>query len=788
MLRALDKKLVRDLLQMKGQVLAIALVMACGVAMFIMSMSSQVSLERSMEVYYEGYRFGEVFAQLKRAPAAVRQRIGDIPGVGQVQTRIVRPVTLDVAGFDEPVTGRLISVAGERPADLNLLHLRMGRWLDPAHPEEALVSEAFAQAHGLKPGDSVRGIINGKLERLRIVGLVLSPEFIYTIRPGDLVPDEKRYGVLFVSHRLMEAAFDMEGAFNDVSLTLEHGASEPEVIDALDGLLGPYGSIGAYGRDDHPSHEFVANEIVQLRTMAMTAPVIFLVVTAFLMNVVISRLVTTQREQIATLKALGYTRLTLAIHYLKFVAVVVVLGSIVGAAAGIRLGQAMTALYTQFFAFPVYGFLLSYPSLLLGIGASAAAAVAGTAAAVWRATRLPPAESMRPQAPAAYRPALLERLGLQKLFTPPWRMVLRQLERQPMRAVMSCVGMAMAVSILIFGAFMEDAVDFVIEHQFETVQRQDVTVGFLEATEGQILYDLAHLPGVTQVEPFRVLPVRLRAGPRSRRMAVTALPPESPLYRLVDEKGDPFSLPEEGIVLGDKAADVLEVGPGDVVSLEVLESERPSVDVQVTGIIREYTGITAYMRLDAANRLMKRGELVSGAFVAADAGDIRALYTELKNAPQVASVNVKSATVQSFRQTLAENMLMMRTFNIIFACIITFGVVYNSARIALSERSRELATLRVIGYSRREISQILLGELALLVIVAIPLGLVLGRLMVGWSAAAFETELFRIPVVVDPSTYGAAACVALVAAALSGLTVRRRLDKLDLIGVLKTRE
>lgn len=786
--RALDRKLLRDLLKMKEQVLAIALVMASGVAMFVMSMSAQISLERSMQGYYEGYRFGEVFAQFKRAPAAVRARIAEIPGVGQVQTRIVRPVTLDIADFDEPVTGRLISVAGERPTDLNLVHLRQGRWLDPGRTEEALVSETFALAHGLAPGDPVHAIINGKLERLRIVGLVISPEFIYTIRPGELVPDEKRYGVLWASHRLMEAAFDMEGAFNDVSLTLEHGASEQTVIDRLDELLAPYGSLGAYGRQDHPSHEFVANEIVQLRSMAMTAPMIFLIVTGFLMNVVISRLVATQREQIATLKAVGYHKRSLALHYLKLIGVIVAIGSILGVAAGVRLGRAMTNLYTQFFHFPVYDFHLSYPSLLLGVGLSAAAAVAGTGVAVWRATRLPPAEAMRPLAPSAYRPSLLERLGLSNLLSPSARMVLRQLERQPVRALMSVIGMAMAVSITIFGAFMEDSVNYIITHQFETIQRQDLTVAFLEPADPTAILDIGHLPGVVQVEPFRVLPARLRSGPRSRRLGITALPAEPNLYRLVDDQGRRVTLPPEGVLLGDKVASLLEVSPGDFVTLEVLEAERPVADVVVSGIIREYTGITAYMRLETANRLMRRDGWVSGAFVAADTGDIQRLYSELKQAPQVGSVSVKSATVRGFRETMAENMLMMRTFNILFACIITFGVVYNSARIAVSERGRDLATLRVIGYTRREVSQILLGELAVLVAVAIPLGLVFGRLLSGWSTAAFETELFRIPLVIEPSTYGFAAVVTLVAAVLSGLAVRRRLDRLDLVGVLKTRD
>lgn len=788
MLSALDRKLFRDLAHMKAQVVAIAMVMACGVAILVTTLSALRSLRQTMEGYYEGYRFAEVFASLTRAPATLRPRIAEIPGVAQVQTRIVRSVILDVEDFPEPVIGRLISVPGERPADLNLLYLRGGRWLDPDRQDEALVSETFANAHNLKPGDSIEAIINGKLERLRLVGTVLSPEFVWTIRPGDIVPDDKRYGVLWVGERMLEAAFDMDGAFNDVTLTLEHGASEQDVIARLDDLLEPYGSAGSYAREDHPSHEFVANEIAQLRAQSFVAPTIFLSVAAFLLNVVISRLIATQREQIATLKAVGYGKAAIGLHYLKFVLVISLLGATIGLCFGALLGRLVTGLYARFFHFPSFSFVIDMGAGVTAIGLSSLAGMVGAAGAVWGATRLAPAEAMRPQAPAAYRPTVIERIGAQRLLTPVGRMILRQLERRPMRALLSCVGIALAVGIMIVGAFVQDAVNYVMDHQFQTVQRQDLMVGFAEATEGDVLADLAHLPGVTHVEPFRSLPVRIHSGPISRRLGIMALQPDATLFALLDAEGQPVELAPEGIVISDMLAKHLHVRPGDMVRIEILEAERPTTDVLVSGIVREFTGTSAYMRLDAANRLMKRGEVVSGAFISADPERVATLYDKLKRVPQVASVSIKLAALQSFRDTIAQNLIFMRTLNVTFACIIAFGVIYNSARIALSERSRELATMRVIGFTRAEISFILLGELATLVAIAIPLGLVVGHWLARLATIVFETDMFRVPFIIEPSTYGFAAVVAMIAATVSGLAVRRRLDKLDLVGVLKTWE
>lgn len=788
MLAALDRKLARDLLHMKGQVLAIALVMACGIATFVMSMSALQSLEQTLDAYYEQYRFAQVFASLKRAPNTVRARLEAIPGVARVDTRIERPVTLDIVGFSEPIAGRLISVDDDQPRSLNTLYLRRGRWLDPLHLNEALISDRFAEAHGLQPGDSITAIINGRLDRLLIVGMVLSPEFVYSIREGELLPDEKRFGVLWMNERQLRAAFNMDGAFNAVAATLEHGANENDVISQLDRILEPYGSIGAYGRDDHPSHKFVANEMRELRSMAVVAPSIFLTVAAFLLNIVISRLISTQREQIAMLKAIGYSRSAIARHYLMLVAVIGVIGAVLGVVSGAWLGQNLTELYTRFFQFPVFGFTLNWKAVALAMGGSIAAAVLGAVMAVARAVTLPAAEAMRPERPPVYRRTIFERLGLSHLITPAESMVVRHLERQPVRSALSCAGMALAVAVLVIGSYVKDAIEYVMAHQFELSQRQHLMIGFAEPTQGDVMQDVGHLPGVRYVEPFRSLPVRLRAEHRSRRVGVLAMRSNPELYQLFDEANTPVFIPECGIVLSKKLAEILHVRTGDHVIMEVLESERPVLTVTVSRTVPEYTGVSAYMHIDEVNRLMRQDRVASGACVAAERAAIPSLYSALKETPHVATVSVKAATLESFRNTIADNLMLMRTFNVIFACVIAFGVIYNSARIALSERGRELATLRVVGFTRGEVASILLGELAIIVLCAIPIGLVLGYTLAAWTTTAFDTELFRIPLVIHPSTYGFAALVAICAALVSGLTVQRRLNRLDLIVVLKTRE
>ncbi len=786
-LTAINRKLVRDLLGIKGQALAIALVMASGIATFILSAATLESLEKTMTTYYDRHRFAHVFAGLKRAPHSLRERIAEIPGVAAAATRVVVDVNLDVEGLAEPGLGRLISVPESHEPSINGLYLRAGRSIEPGRRGEALVGEAFAKAHGLQPGDTVRAIINGRRDTLRIVGVALSPEYVYQIRPGDILPDDKRFGVFWMSERELAPAFDMEGAFNDVSLLLMPGASEAEVIRQLDDLTAPYGGLGAYGRSDHPSHQFVSNEIRELRGMTVIAPTIFLLVAAFLLNVVLTRLIATQREQIAALKAFGYSNLEVGWHYTQMVLAIALVGAALGTILGAWMGRGLAEMYTRFFQFPILAFSLPLRIIVSAIGISFAAGLLGTLSAVRQAVRLPPAEAMRPEPPANFRPTIVERLGLQRLVSPASRTILRELERRPIKAGISIFGIAMAAAVLVVGSFMKDAIDSILELQFQRAQRQTVTVTLNEPSHGRALREMRHLPGVLAAEPFRALPVRLRHEHRSRRVGVTALSDDAQLVRIIDLNERVIEPTGDGLYLSAKLGELLGVKPGESITMEVLEGQRPVVEIPVSGFIDDFTGLSAYMRLDAARRLMREEDRLSGAYLAADAAQIDRLYRELKEMPAVAGVAIRTATIESFNAIIAENLLRIRLSNIIFATIIAFGVVYNSARISLAERSRELATLRVIGFTRGEASAILLGELAVLTLLAVPLGLALGYTLSALVIASVDSELFRIPLIVKPSTYGFAAVVVILASVVSGLIVRRRIDHLDLIEVLKTR-
>ena len=787
-MRALDHKLWRDLWNLKGQAAAISLVIACGIAIYIMFLSTLDSLELSRASFYDNYRFAQVFASLKRAPESLRSRILEIPGVINADTRVVANVNLDIKGFDEPVTGKLVSIPDQGDPPLNRLYLRNGRLPQQGHEDEVVVSEVFADAHNFKPGDTLVAILNGRRKALTIVGSAISPEFIYQLRPGSAWPDYKRYGVLWMGHSGAAAAFDMEGAFNDVTLSLGSDARLDDVIDRLDELLRPYGGFGAYGRKDQLSNNYLDEEFKSLQKSAAMFPVIFLGIAVFLLNVVINRLVATQREQVAALKAFGYTNLAIGVHFIKLVMMIVGIGSLAGVALGIQLAHGMSNMYMTFFRFPYLLFDLEPAVIVVSVLSTVAAALAGTFFAVRSGARLQPAEAMRPAPPASYHQTWLERSGIGRWLSQPNRMILRHIERRPFKSLLTIIGIAFACGINMTGQFQEDTVNYMMDLHYGLSQRQDLSVTFTDPTSQRALYNLQQMEGVEHVEGFRLVPVKLQHGHRSHRTGIFGIRSGGDLRRLVDTDLNPVTLPQAGIVMTDFLGQKLGIKVGDTVTVEILEGNRPVKQVPVVALVKEYIGITAYMDLEALNRLMKEGHAISGAYLSIDSAHADAVFRRLKETPRVAGATQRQVEIDNYNTTMDQTMIFITTIATVFAVIISFGVVYNSARIALTERGRELASLRVLGMTRAEISYILLGELALLALVAIPIGWLIGYGLCDMIAANLQSELYRVPVILNSSTYAFASTVVLISALLSGLLVRRQLDKLDLIGVLKTRE
>jgi putative ABC transport system permease protein len=790
--RALDKKLLRDLRLMWSQALTIALVVASGVGGFLTTLSAVDSLALARDRFYAQARFADVFAALKRAPQALEMQLRALPGVADVQTTTELDVRVTIEGRPDPIIGHLIGLDPRRPLRMNLVSLRGGASADGTPGRmlsdgslPAWVSESFALAHRLQPGARCSALINGRQRTLVLAGVALSPEYVFAGLWG--MPDQRAFGVFWVDREAFAAALDMEGAFNRVAVKLAPGAEERAVIDALEAPLARYGGRMAHGRADQASHAMLDNEIKEQHVLGTVLPAIFLGVAAFLLNVVISRLVATQREQIAALKALGYPNRSIAAHYLQLVLLIVGIGFVLGVVLGDLLGTMFTALYAEFFRFPEFPHRMDPALVLIALALTLGTAVLGTLNAIAATVRLQPAEAMRPPAPGRYRRTVVERLGITRIAT-SLRMILRQMERRPLRTGLSIAGIAAAVAIVVMGNFFRDAIEYIVDTQFNASMRNDVALWTVEPVTDRARHDLAHLPGVNVTESVRYAAVTFVNGHRRERSLIRGLAAQADLYRIVDYRGRPVALPADGLVLTDRLADKLGLRVGQKVQVEVLEGRARTLHLTVEATVPEMMGLNAYMARPALNRVLGEDDVATGYMLSLERGSEAAVLEATRAMPRVAGTFSKATMLANMEEISARNVRIMSTVLTAFAAVIAVGVVYNNARIALAERTWELASLRVLGFTRAEVSALLLGELAIAIAIALPLGMALGFGLVQAVAELLKSDQFYFPVVIRARTYAWAAICVVVAGAASALVVRRRIDRLDMVAALKTRE
>ncbi len=784
----LDRKMLRDLWRIKGQAVAIGLVIALGVLLLVMEDGLVNSLESTKETYYDRYRLADVFAPVKRAPRHTLDDISLIEGVASVEGRIRGVARIDVPGSSSSLHGTTISMPENRQPRLNDIYLSSGRYLDPTRPDEVILLEGFAVAHQLSPGDKLSATMNGSRRTFEIVGTAQSPEFLYSAPPGEMMPDDSRFAVLWMSEKTLQAAYDLEGAYNEALVSLTRGAKSAAIEDRIDLILDPYGSTGAYGLEDHVSNRFIQEEIDGQRVTSRAVPPIFLAVAAFLLNIVITRMIESEREQIGLLKAFGYSGTEIGTHYFKFILIIAIGGALLGCVLGVLAGRSFVGIFQIYYKFPFLVFTVDPKSFVIGITVSVLTASAGGILVLKRVFNLTPAVAMRPPAPADYsRGAKLGSLA-KKLLDQPSRMVLRRIIRQPVRAILAVIGIAAGMSLSVGMLGIMSGFNHTVDVSFNVIDRSQVNVTLVEPLSDKVAYELAQVPGITSVEPYRIVSATFRNGPNSYRGGINGLVKEPELNRVIDKNQQAIYVREEGIVLAKSLAEKLDIVPGEILTIDIQEGRRPIVEVPVVALADTLLGSPAFMEISSLNRILKEPNRMNGAYLRIDENQSEQIYHQLKDMPAVAGVSLKKEARTAFQRIIDQGAGAMRYVMALIAGTITFGIVYNSARIAFAERSRDLASLRVIGFTRAEATFVLLGELSLITVLALPLGAILGTYLAKAIAIGFSTDLYQVPASVGPESYGTAIITVVVAALLSGWLVKRDIDSLDLVSALKTRE
>lgn len=786
MIPALMRKALRDLRLLRGQLLAIILLVAAGSATFIMMRSMHSSLMVSLESYYRTQGYPDIFVDVKQAPSSFYETLRQIDGVSDVRLRVRQHVSIDIPGLEEVASAEVVSLPDEA-SSFSSLHYVSGSAPDAASADAAVVYAPFAEANNLSVGDTITVLLNGARSRLRITGTAISPEYLIIMSPGTLMLDNRRNGVLWMHDEVLASRFNMTGGWNSAVIRTRIGTRPDRLRPILDAAVRPFGSFGASLRNDQLSHRFITDEIRQNEVSALIIPSIIYGVAIFLLNISISRLVLSQRSIVAVLRAFGYSRGAIAGHYVVIAMVVVVIATIIGSAIGYAGGIRLAQWYMEFYRFPKLIFSIPNQTLFLTVGLAILAAVAGTFGAIRTVFLMQPAEAMKPPAPKTFHPGPLT------LVTAAWRigvttrLMLQNIDRRLMPSLLVLGMIALATSIIILARYIDDAMDRMMYVEYDRSKLASATVTFNRAVPFSVARELEAIDGITRSEPFRSIGVDILASNESYRTTVSTRNPDSRLIRVVDADGNRQGIPTSGMMMTEYLALRLGLDVGDTVSIVLLEARRDTVRMILASTPREALGAQCYVSSEALSDVCHEEPLANGSFIEAAPNSSALIHSKLKDRPGVVGVLFRDVAIKSFTEVYGGNVLVVALYLLLLACLVAIGVLYNNARIVIAERSAELASMRIQGFTVREVARIILGEQCMITFVGIPLGAGLGIVMCYAISTSVQADFLRIPFAVSRMTVLVAAFVIIAVSAFVALRIYIMLRKLDLVAVLKER-
>ncbi len=786
----LRKKLLRDVWESWPQFAAAAAVVFCATALYVSFLMTYRSLVVSRDNYYEAYNFADFFVHLEKAPESALRDVEAVEGVWRARGRIVKDVPLEVEGNEGAVVGRIISMPDERDGLINDIHMLRGGYFPGVAAEEVIVNERFAEANALRIGDTFQATLNERKEDLRIVGTCYSPEYVYAIRTvGQFAPDYHDFGIIFARERFVEDAFDMTNAVNDVCGLLHPGANVERVLDTISDRLEDYGVYWKYGRDRQMSNRYLLEELKGVRTSARIVPMVFLIVAAVVIHIIVHRLVEHQRTQIGLLCALGYGKLRVTMHYISYALIIALAGTLTGVLAGYLLAGRFVVIYNMFFRFPSLRVVFHPKAIVVAFTLSCGMCVIGAVRSAWSVLSIQPAVAIRPAPPAGRRTFHTGRLSsLWQRLPLLWRITLRNAIRARGRSAFCILGVAVSMMMLVVGSTTSDFFEWIINYQFGEVDASQIRVDFAdERPEGAAL-EIAAQPGVARVEGILQIGGELRNGWRTKLVFILGLEPDSRLYRVYDLQGRSIPLPPDGLLMPDRMAKDLDIRCGDELILDPYIGDKDEYPVRVRAIVEQYMGLELYADRRYLAKALGEGPFLNGAILTTDTGTLDSVMDRLDDLPAVSAVSSSGKMLRDFKETVAELINVAVFIQTLASAIIAFAVIYNASAVSIAEQERDLACLCSLGYERDEVARIATNDTMPLGLVGVLIGIPLAYLASWGIAQAFSTELYKLPVIVNPLTYARSAllvlCFLLVARAVS----RRRVFGINIVQRLKTRE
>jgi len=784
-MRKLDMRLMRMIKYSKGQFISVAVIVAVALCIYMLLNVTAMNLTHAVNYYYELTNFNDIHVQVVRISQGATNELKNLDGIKEVQGRVSVDVPLEVADKNEKVKIRLISLPQEEK--INILYRLGKRQMKLAH-DNVILLEQFAAARNIKPGDVIYPKINGRVFELTVSGIAASAEYVYVMENEQtLLPTPEKFGVAFVSEEFAQSVFGYRGSFNELLITVDDKNKIDDIVDRLEKKLDQYGLKRIIERKDQLSHTVLTQELDGLELMAETVPVLFLTVAAIIIFIMLSRIVQNDRTGIGVLKALGYSNFNILFHYTKYALSMGMVGAVIGIGSGLLFSGPMCQFYALYFSIPVIKVDIYYSYMLKAVILTGFFCITAGIFGARPVLKIMPADSMRPEAPKSGKRILLERVGfLWRRFSFSWKMVVRNVMRTKGRLAFLVFGLSLAYGINTVPLYLADVFPLMFTMQYDEYQKMDYHVEFTQPMHKRVVKDISHLIEVDKIEPKMEYPFELQNGWRKKTVRIIGIPRDTSFYKFEDINNRQVELPPKGIFLTEAIAKVLKTNRGDKITVNNFIPGKEDIEIEVKGIVKQYLGSNAYMDLDTMGELLVDQEMITGVSLATKDNTGMDVKEQLQDIKNIASINSVTDMKNSFLEFMDMMMVSVGVL-LIFGGILSFAIIYNATVISISERSMEFASLRVMGFDKKDVYRLVGKENALITGLSILLGIPFGIGMMSGLAGAYTTEMYTIPLILSPKVFVYAALATIVFVLVAQLAARKKIYHLNFIDALKSR-
>lgn len=791
-------KLIRDLWQRRLTLFVLILIIAIGIGSYIGMAGVYQDLDSACKEYFHAYRLADFTLDLKRAPETVLTTLKDLPNLQRLNPRIRTAVMVNLprgyySGLVKPIPGVALSLPVPQKPIINDVYLYTGRWFSSPTAAEVILDQQFAKAKQLKAGDRITVRLTDKEHELLVIGTAFSPEYVLLMPPGGVVaPEPGGYAVMYLPYRMLQQSSGLTDSFNQLlGIAKDNSATALQnTMRVLGDKLTMYGVLLETGFADQPAIKVLLDELQHVQKISKFFPTLFLLIAILILNITLSRLVTEQRSVIGTLKSLGYTNVAIFWHYLFYSVIIGLIGGVVGIGVGIGLQELMLIMYRLYFQIPGLDLHL-YPMIfLLGVAVSTGSAILGSISGAHRATHLSPAEAMRPPMPERTGKIFLEH------FSDFWqhcsfqrKMIFRTIFRNRFRSLVTIIAAVLAMGLVFSSLSFLDAIDKIIRFSFDETQKQDITITLRDPLGKDILRTITVLPGVRTLDTQLQVPAEIRYGSHSKRLEIIGLPRNNTLFVPIDLNGRPITIIGSGLVITENLAKTMQLKVGDRIYLKPLLGERKLVNTEIAGIVTSYVGLAAYANQEWLSRLLGNSWLANSILIKLLPHASRQVFVTAasKFAPMI-NITDKAESKKLLMKTIDQFMLFAMLFMIFFAAVIAIGAIINTALISLDERERDVACLRVLGFTNFQVARIFFGESWALNLLGLFFGMFFGVLLAYLLSLMHTTEVMQIPTVIRPLRILEAAAIMLAFVSFSQMIIFWVIRRINWFTILNNRE